>query len=48
MTEMVREHQEGLIVAVDYKGIKETRNGQGNMEETTGRGDRPRCGLLRH
>jgi len=44
---MVR-HQEGFIVAVDYMGIKETSNGQGNMEETIGRGDRARCGLLRH
>jgi hypothetical protein len=37
---MVRQHQEGLIVAVDYKGIKESSNGQGNLEETIGRGDR--------
>jgi hypothetical protein len=32
-TEMGVQHQEGLIVAAEHKGVKEISNGQGNMEE---------------
>ena len=32
-TKMGRQHQEGLIVAAEYKGKKETSNRQGNLDE---------------
>jgi len=43
-TEMVRQYQEGLIVAVDYKGIKETSNGREIWRRLSEEGTGPDAG----